>query len=210
MNDNRRKLATLIDLVVVGAVGAAVLAAAGLAIPAVALAIGWALYYRFACESGRGQTLGKRLMKLRVVRQDGTPAEMREIAIRIVRGDDAAGTKVVATDARPAPAAPVATAIALPEPAAPALATPAPVPEAPEPAPAPPAPAPELATPSLKELAEDVAALSPFPAAPLALPEPPVQPEPVEMTVKPVDTVSAIDLVMGDEEPVEEEHLPPA
>ena len=55
---------------------------AGLAIGAVIAA--WALYYYFACESGGGQTLGKRVMKIRVVGLDGTPAGMGDIAVRTV------------------------------------------------------------------------------------------------------------------------------
>ena len=46
--------------------------------------LGWALYYHFAMESGDGQTVGKKLMKLRVVLADGRPAGMREIAVRTV------------------------------------------------------------------------------------------------------------------------------
>ena len=48
------------------------------------MGLGWALYYYFACESGAGQTLGKRVMKIRVVGMDGAPAGMREIALRTV------------------------------------------------------------------------------------------------------------------------------
>ena len=47
-------------------------------------ATAWALYYYFACESGGGQTLGKRVMRLRVVRADGGEAGMGEIAVRTV------------------------------------------------------------------------------------------------------------------------------
>jgi hypothetical protein len=46
--------------------------------------IGWALYYFFATESAGGQTLGKKLMRLRVVRADGRPAGMGEIAVRTI------------------------------------------------------------------------------------------------------------------------------
>jgi hypothetical protein len=49
-----------------------------------AVILGWALYYHFAMESGDGQTVGKKLMKLRVVLADGRPAGMREIAVRTV------------------------------------------------------------------------------------------------------------------------------
>ena len=88
--DNRRVLAALIDLAIVGVAGAAILAAAGalggsvseVGVPLTAVVLGWALYYYFACESGDGQTVGKRVMKLRVVRTDGSPAGMREVALR--------------------------------------------------------------------------------------------------------------------------------
>jgi uncharacterized RDD family membrane protein YckC len=103
-----------------------------------AVILGWALYYYFALESGEGQTVGKKLMKLRVVRADGRPAGMSEIAVRTVLrvvdgiglyivglivmlatgqrrqrlGDMAAGTIIVDASAPPAmPAAPVAAPI---------------------------------------------------------------------------------------------------
>ena len=88
--DNRRVLAAVIDLVIVGAGGALILAAAGalgsdvgergstLAV----VILGWALYYYFACESSGGQTVGKRLLKLRVLRADGGAVGMREVAVR--------------------------------------------------------------------------------------------------------------------------------
>src|ERR687892_117834 len=87
--DNRRVLAALIDLVIVGA-GAALILFAAEALPSGSgsardevgtgvylITLAWALYYYFACESGGGQTLGKRVMKLRVVRVDGSEAGMR-------------------------------------------------------------------------------------------------------------------------------------
>jgi uncharacterized RDD family membrane protein YckC len=88
--DNRRVLAALIDLVIVGAGYALILAAAGkLDAPdaggaLIAVGIGWALYYYFAMESGNGQTLGKRVMKIRVADLNGQPAGMREVALRTV------------------------------------------------------------------------------------------------------------------------------
>jgi uncharacterized RDD family membrane protein YckC len=90
--DNRRVLAALIDLVVLGA-GAALIGFVAGALnggeveftPALdVIVLGWALYYYFACESGGGQTIGKRLMKLRVVRADGGHAGMREIFVRTI------------------------------------------------------------------------------------------------------------------------------
>jgi uncharacterized RDD family membrane protein YckC len=88
--DNRRVLAALIDVLIVGAGYAVILAAAGKLGDAgaggalTAVGIGWALYYYFACESGSGQTVGKRALNIRVVRTDGAPAGMREIGIRTV------------------------------------------------------------------------------------------------------------------------------
>jgi uncharacterized RDD family membrane protein YckC len=90
--DNRRVLAALVDLGIVVAGALVILFAADAlsgdsgeirgALGAVIL--GWALYYHFAMESGDGQTVGKRLMNLRVVLADGRPAGMREIAVRTV------------------------------------------------------------------------------------------------------------------------------
>ena len=144
--DNRRVLAAIVDLAVVVAGTMVILFAADAlssdtgdvrgALSAVIL--GWALYYYFALESGDGQTVGKKLLKLRVVRADGRPAGMREIAVRTVLrvvdgiglyivglivmlatgqrrqrlGDMAAGTIIVDASAPPAmPPAPVAAAI---------------------------------------------------------------------------------------------------
>ena len=87
--DNRRVLAALVDLAIVGA-GAALILFAGDSLTGErqgalgAVILGWALYYFFALESGDGQTVGKRLMKLRVVRANGAPAGMREVAVRTV------------------------------------------------------------------------------------------------------------------------------
>jgi uncharacterized RDD family membrane protein YckC len=139
--DNRRVLAAIVDLGIVLAGSVVILFAADAlsgdageirgALGAVIL--GWALYYHFAMESGDGQTVGKKLMKLRVVLADGRPAGMREIAVRTVLrvvdgigayivglivmlvtgerrqrlGDLAAGTKIVDASAPPlAPPAP--------------------------------------------------------------------------------------------------------
>jgi uncharacterized RDD family membrane protein YckC len=144
--DNRRVLAAIVDLAVVVAGTMVILFAADAlssdtgdvrgALSAVIL--GWVLYYYFALESGDGQTLGKKLMKLRVVRADGRPAGMSEIAVRTVLrvvdgiglyivglivmlatgqrrqrlGDMAAGTIIVDASAPPAmPPAPVAAPI---------------------------------------------------------------------------------------------------
>jgi uncharacterized RDD family membrane protein YckC len=152
--DNRRVLAGVVDLLIVAAGGAVVLFAGDSltgerqsALGAVIL--GWALYYFFAMESGDGQTVGKKLMKLRVVRTNGSPVGMREVAVRTVLrvvdnylvglivmlatgerrqriGDLAAGTIIVDASA---PAAPVVEeaveAVEAEEAAAPAAETPA-------------------------------------------------------------------------------------
>ncbi len=83
--DNRRIAAALIDLLIPLA-GVALVYAAGLSLTRGLLlaGLGWTLYYFFALESGGGQTLGKRAMKLRVVSADGTPATMEQIAKRTV------------------------------------------------------------------------------------------------------------------------------
>jgi uncharacterized RDD family membrane protein YckC len=248
--DNRRVLAGVVDLVIV-ALGAAVVLFAGDALTGDrsdiqgalgAVVLGWALYYYFALESGEGQTVGKKLMKLRVVRADGRPAGMREIAVRTILrvvdgvtvcaallvtgqrrqriGDLAAGTIVVDASARttvPAPAmnsfdvakldeVEVEDTVTLPPRAQPPetladIAGPeAPeAPEAEEPVvevePAEDELLPEITSPSLEELAQDVAAAQTEPEADV---EAPADEEPdAPMTVRSVETVSAIDLVMG-------------
>jgi uncharacterized RDD family membrane protein YckC len=127
--DNRRVTAAIVDLVIVAAGAVAILFVAdsltsdrpgGLS----AVILGWALYYFFALESDEGQTIGKKLMKIRVVRADGRPAGMGEVAVRTILrvvdnylvgmiamvatgdrrqriGDLAAGTIVVDASARP-------------------------------------------------------------------------------------------------------------
>jgi uncharacterized RDD family membrane protein YckC len=99
--DNRRVIAGIVDLIIVSLGGVVILVAAdalsgerqsGLA----AVIVGWALYYYFALESGAGQTVGKKLMKLRVMRADGRPAGMREIAVRtVLRVVDGLGAYIV-------------------------------------------------------------------------------------------------------------------
>jgi uncharacterized RDD family membrane protein YckC len=102
--DNRRVLAGLVDLGIVLAGTVVILFAADAlsgdsgeirgALGAVIL--GWALYYYFAMESGGGQTVGKKLMNLRVVLADGRPAGMREIAVRtVLRVIDGIGLYIV-------------------------------------------------------------------------------------------------------------------
>jgi uncharacterized RDD family membrane protein YckC len=188
--DNRRVIAGVVDLAVVMAGALAIALGAGLldskASPGLALSAvitAWALYYYFAWESGNGQTLGKKLTKIRVVRLDGGPASMGEIAVRTILrlidglflylvglivmlitgerrgrlGDLAARTMIVSAEAPSAPPRPVLTV---------------------EPVPA---------------------------AVPITLPEPPPAPaeEDVEedelVVVNPVEPVPAMELVMRED-----------
>jgi uncharacterized RDD family membrane protein YckC len=155
--DNRRILAGLVDIVIVGAGTALLTVLIGLGGgsgwgPQLALvSLAWALYYYFALESGNGQTLGKKLMKLRVVRADGGSTGMREIAVRTALrivdgmflylvglvvmlvtgqrrqrlGDIAAGTMVVDAASAAAPAAAVPAVGSPPAGDAPATQAPA-------------------------------------------------------------------------------------
>lgn len=160
--DNRRIAAAAIDLAAPALALLAVMAG-GLLTPAVALVlVGWTLYYFFALESGDGQTLGKRAMRLRVVSTDGRAPTMRQYASRnSVRlldlpvvgliamiasgdsrqrlGDRAAGTMVVDAEAPTTEADPMAEA--LPR---------KPAPSAPSPAPKPARSRPSLGGPEIK------------------------------------------------------------
>jgi uncharacterized RDD family membrane protein YckC len=141
--DNRRVLAALIDIGVVVLGTVLLTTVIGMAVGGITwgpqmslVTVAWALYYYFALESGDGQTLGKKVMNLRVVRADGGATGMREIAVRTVLrvvdgialylvglvvmmitgerrqrlGDLAAGTIVVDASSVPAEAAPAAAA----------------------------------------------------------------------------------------------------
>jgi uncharacterized RDD family membrane protein YckC len=83
--DNRRVLAAAVDVLLLAPV--AVLMAmltGGFGGTSAALTVAWALFYYFALESAGGQTVGKRLLRLRVVRSDGSEAGLREVAVRTV------------------------------------------------------------------------------------------------------------------------------
>jgi uncharacterized RDD family membrane protein YckC len=234
--DNRRVLAALIDLGVLAAGGLVIALVAGALAggrsefpPALdVILLAWALYYYFACESGGGQTIGKRVMRLRVVRADGTEAGMREIFVRTILrvidgialylvglvvmlvtgerrqrlGDLAAATVVVDAaapvepPASPAAAEPPVQAITLPEapvehvPDPPAVPDPEPRVEA-DPEPTEPDPTVEPDPPAEADPPEAGSPETPEERAPAADP----------VVVRSVETVSAIDLVMGDEEP---------
>jgi uncharacterized RDD family membrane protein YckC len=95
--DNRRVLAALIDIALL--IPVALLMSAlfgGFTSAAAALTLGWALYYYFALESDHGQTLGKRLMKIRVARADGSSLDAGRVAVRtLLRPIDAIGCYLV-------------------------------------------------------------------------------------------------------------------
>lgn len=226
--DNRRVLAALIDLLIVGA-GAALILFAADALPGGSageeigsglylLATAWALYYYFACESGGGQTLGKRIMRLRVVRADGGEAGMGEIAVRTVLrvvdgiglylvglvvmlvsgkrrqrlGDMAGGTIVVDASAPPVSVPEVSPSVAA-APIVPARPSTAAVtlPVLEEPV--------TVEEPVVDEEPETEAPFEPILGEdPEPLPEPVTEEPPV--VVRSVETVSAIDLVMGDQD----------
>jgi uncharacterized RDD family membrane protein YckC len=238
--DNRRVLAALIDLVIVGVGWGVILAAAGLigepaseiGAPLVAVMLGWALYYYFACESGSGQTLGKRAMNIRVVRTDGGPAGMREIALRTVLrvidmqlfflvglivmlgtrerrgrlGDLVGGTMIVSADtAAPAPVAvpaPAVSRVPIAE-SGPAFE---PTPEA-EPEPRAQDSAGDPTSPALKELASDVAATAG--SAPDAAEEPAIEEPPAEAVAEepaigePAIEEPAVEESVAEEPPIE-------
>lgn len=227
--DTRRLLAALVDMVLLIPAGAVIVAMMGGLTPSAQVLIGaWALYYYFALESGAGQTLGKRLLGIRVVREDGGPADMRRVALRTILrvvdgfgaylvglivmlitgerrqrlGDLAAGT-VVASAESPSPRAPVADPGPEPEPVSgsePAV----PVVELP--------PMPEL-DPAEDDLAEpepeeDEPVVEEPPAA-----EEPVEPEPDENhgAGERLEIVSSpIELVMAEDDPVEDSPDAPA
>ena len=243
--DNRRIAAGAIDLAVVAAVGLVLKTlTGGFGAATLVLTVGWGLYYFFALEWTSGQTLGKRVMRLRVARADGDAPGIRETAIRTVLrvvdgigfyvvglgamlatgdrrqrlGDLAAGTVVTTADSAPAEPAPV-------EAPAP-VETPAPV-EAPAPAEA---PAPVVESPAPTPIAEEPTAPAPIaeepsaptpvaeePSAPPPIAEEPAPPAPVEQTsspppaehpeeaspeieVKPMETVSPLELLMAESE----------
>jgi uncharacterized RDD family membrane protein YckC len=218
--DNRRVLAGLIDVLIVGAGYAVILAAAGKLGDAgaggalTAVGIGWGLYYYFACETGSGQTLGKRALNIRVVRTDGAPAGMREIGIRTILrlvdglflygvglvvmlvtrerrgrlGDLAGGTMIVSADT-PAPS------VDMSAPEVPAAALRVPIAES--------GPAFEpVAEPEPEAMPEPVAEVEPeVVAEPIAE----VEPEPVaEVEPEPVAEVEPEPVVEAEPEPVAE------
>jgi uncharacterized RDD family membrane protein YckC len=284
--DNRRIAAGVVDLAVVGLFGLVLRAAAGgqLTASIAAVTVAWGLFYHFVAESHWQQTLGKRLLGLRVQAQGGGVPDDRAIALRTVLrvvdgiafylvgllvmlrtgerrqrlGDIVGGTEVV--DARE-PVKPAvkstlnARVVEAPEPAAaeepkaeeaetprieistepeeapepepelpaaaeepePQLPTsieeePEPEPELPtsmhdepepvaEEEPAPESELPRVSSPAIEELAGDVASSASKPGRRPAEPKEEAPAADEEITVKPVETVSPMDLVMDDSEP---------
>jgi uncharacterized RDD family membrane protein YckC len=83
--DNKRVAAALIDLLVLALVAVLLGTLSGAYTNGARLVtVAWVLYYYFALELLTGQTLGKKLMGLRVAQPDGSPPELRQIAVRTV------------------------------------------------------------------------------------------------------------------------------
>src|SRR4051794_12839415 len=83
--DNKRVAAALIDLLVLVVVGFLLATLSGAYTTSARLVtVAWVLYYYFALELLTGQTLGKKLMGLRVAQADGRPPELRQVAVRTV------------------------------------------------------------------------------------------------------------------------------
>ena len=84
--DNRRAAAGAVDLALVAIGGGVIVLAAGGSLTGLlaVVILGWALFYYYATESHSGQTVGKRLLGLRVERQAGGEATEREIVTRTI------------------------------------------------------------------------------------------------------------------------------
>jgi uncharacterized RDD family membrane protein YckC len=208
--DNRRVLAALVDIALL--VPVALLMSAlfgGFTDAAAALTMGWALYYYFALESNHGQTIGKRVMKIRVARADGSPLDTGRVAVRTLLrpidaigayfvglivmlatgsrrqrlGDLAAGTVVTEAEAT-APEAPVPAVEPEVRPFEP-FSEPEPQPEL-EPEPLPEPPAHEIVPVEPTVEPED----APEPTDhPVPIPEEPEQPSRLEIVSSPIDLV---------------------
>lgn len=83
--DRRRRRARTIDsLLMLPVAGALYFLFAGVTVGAVLLVVAIDLSYHFVMEMVRGQSIGKRMMKLRVVTDDGTAAGATKIATRTI------------------------------------------------------------------------------------------------------------------------------
>jgi uncharacterized RDD family membrane protein YckC len=239
--DNRRIGAALIDGAVVALIVLLLRAlTGGLGAVTVLLAVAWALYYFFAFEWGAdGQTIGKRLMGLRVVRENGGEAGVREVALRTALrivdgigfyvvglaamlatgerrqriGDLVAGT--VVTTAEAAAPAPAPVHAPEPEPQPEPVPAPPPVqplpyePETPPEPELPPAATVEIPTPPIADTPKGPTA--PPPEPPLADPEPDVPvPPPPPQAARPEPPPAAPDVPVPPPPPPAEPASPPA
>jgi uncharacterized RDD family membrane protein YckC len=84
--DNRRIAAGVVDLAVVGLVALVLRSVAGGEFTAglAAVTVAWGLFYYFVSESTWSQTLGKRVLGLRVERSGGGAPDERAVALRTV------------------------------------------------------------------------------------------------------------------------------
>ncbi|MFL5869125.1 MAG: RDD family protein [Thermoleophilaceae bacterium] len=225
--DNRRVLAAVIDLACL--VPVAVLMSVlfgGFTGGAALLTLAWGLYYYFALESDHGQTLGKRVMKIRVARADGSPLDTGRVAVRTLLrpidaigvylvglvvmlatgerrqrlGDLAAGT--VVTEAGPSAASEPAQATPAPEVVAPEVAEP----ERPDAAPDPFTPLTEKSMGDTgipaEQLPPPLRAFDPFAAPPAE--EPATEPEAEDTATEPEAEVA----VEPEPQPVADPDLP--
>ena len=101
--DNRRIAAGVVDLAVVGLVAAVLRAAAGGEFTAglAVVTIAWALFYYFVSESTWSQTLGKRLLGLRLLmipEEHAAPRVLRNAAMFMRRAAPAPAWEDVVTD----------------------------------------------------------------------------------------------------------------
>jgi hypothetical protein len=78
--DSRRAIARVVDGVFVGAPFLVPVLGLGFALSVALVAV--SLLYFFVCEALWGQTLGKRLLGLRVLTRDGEPASAKAVAMR--------------------------------------------------------------------------------------------------------------------------------
>src|SRR5215211_4695326 len=242
--DSRRMLAGLIDMLVVFGGGFVISLAARALVGGesvvgsqfYAIVLGWALYYYFACESSGGQTLGKKAVRLRVVRVDGRPAGMGEIAVRTILrvidgvafymvgyvvmrvtgnrrqrlGDLAGGTIVTSADASTSQAT---VPPAMPEHPAPTTAGSETITLPTRPTAAPVVESPPVMEQSVAQVIEEPVVEEPIVEEPVvedrvteeAVVDEPLADRPAAqddgpVTVRSVETVSAIDLIMGGSE----------
>jgi uncharacterized RDD family membrane protein YckC len=227
--DNKRVAAALIDLLVLVLVGLLLSSLSGAYTTAArVVTVAWILYYYFALELLTGQTLGKKLMGLRVAQADGSPPELRQVAVRTVLrlvdglgvylvglitmlatgerrqrlGDLAAGTIVTTAEEEVTDLADLEPHV---EPEAPVV--PLHQPEEPPAAPPPPVSAPESEPPPFEPYTVPPPAPAPAPdpveELPPAAAEPHIElvPDPPADGEKPrIQIVSPMDVVMGEDQ----------